>query len=76
MSGELTAPVLVIAPTSVMGAWRGEAAKFCPGLKLATIERTSSKSGESLRAAVGDAQIVITSYTLARLDAEEFQSMT
>ena len=76
VSGELTAPVLVIAPTSVMGAWRGEAAKFCPGLKLATIERTSSKSGESLRAAVGDAQIVITSYTLARLDAEEFQSMT
>lgn len=75
VSGQLDAPVLVIAPTSVMGAWTGEARKFCPGLKLATIDQTSSKSGRSLRKTIGDAQLVITSYTLTRLDAEQFQSM-
>ncbi|SER74170.1 Superfamily II DNA or RNA helicase, SNF2 family [Propionibacterium cyclohexanicum] len=74
-TGRLGAPALVIAPTSVMGAWHSEAAKFCPELDVAIIDKTSSKSGLSLSQAIGDAQLVITSYTLTRLDAEEFQAL-
>lgn len=74
-TGQLHGPVLVIAPTSVMGAWREEAARFCPDLRVATIEQTSSKSGMSVQQAIGDAQLVVTSYTLVRLDADDFRSM-
>ena len=35
-AGELTAPVLVVAPTSVVSNWAREAARFAPGLRVRT----------------------------------------
>ena len=35
-AGELTAPVLVVAPTSVVSNWAREAARFAPGLVVRT----------------------------------------
>lgn len=68
-------PALVVAPTSVMGAWTGEAKKFVPGLKVVMIDETSHKSGVPLAEAIADADLVVTSYTLTRLDAEQFQAL-
>ena len=33
-AGRLTAPALVVAPTSLMGNWQAEAARFAPGLRV------------------------------------------
>ena len=34
--GEPPGPVLVVAPTSVVRTWRGEAARFAPDLRVAS----------------------------------------
>ncbi len=70
--GELDHPVLVVAPTSVLGTWEAEAAHFTPGLRLAMLTSTSRKRTQTLAEASAGADLVVTSYTLVRLDAEDF----
>jgi len=70
--GELSDPVLVVAPTSVLATWASEAARFAPGLDVRVVTRTASKRGMPLAEAAAGAQVVVTSYTLLRLDAEEY----
>lgn len=65
-------PFLVVAPSSVLGVWEAEAARFAPDLDLRVVDRTSRARGRVLRGAVEDADIVVTSYTLLRIDSEEF----
>ena len=72
--GELTEPVLVIAPTSVLSTWAGEARRFAPELRTAVVDRTRGKDRRTLDAAVGDAHIVVTSYTVARIDEVAWRS--
>ncbi|MDO5681683.1 MAG: DEAD/DEAH box helicase [Propionibacteriaceae bacterium] len=74
-AGELTAPLLVVAPTSVVSTWAAEAAKFTPDLTVAAITQTESRRGEPLAASVAGAQVVLTSYTLLRLEAEAYQAL-
>jgi len=66
------APWLVVAPTSVLPVWQREAEQFAPGLRVAVAGRTRDAHGVDLAAHIGDADLVITSYTVLRLDAEEF----
>jgi superfamily II DNA or RNA helicase len=74
-AGELTAPVLVVAPTSVVSNWAREAARFAPGLAVRTVEATGRKLGMPLAEAVDGADLVITSYTLLRLGEEEYGAL-
>ncbi len=67
-----TAPWLVVAPTSVLPVWQREAERFAPGLRVVLAGRTRDAHGVDLASHVGDADLVITSYTVLRLDAEEF----
>ena len=69
--GGLTAPVLVVAPTSVIGAWAEQAAQFCPGLRVREVRRTSAKRGTSMAQEAAQADVLVTSYTLMRLDEED-----
>ncbi|KRE91082.1 DEAD/DEAH box helicase [Arthrobacter sp. Soil764] len=68
------APFLVVAPTSVVGNWAAEAARFAPGLTVRTVGETFAKSGQAVAAALGGADIVITSYALFRIDYESYAS--
>src|SRR5699024_4797569 len=43
-----TAPFLVIAPSSVVGVWKAEAARFTPGLDVRVIEATGAKRTTAL----------------------------
>src|SRR4029077_8176731 len=61
-------PFLVVAPTSVVPNWAAEAARFAPGLKVVTITGTRAHCGVDLAGVVAGADIVVTSYTLLRLD--------
>jgi superfamily II DNA or RNA helicase len=70
--GLTDAPFLVVAPTSVVPNWAAEAARFAPGLKVATITQAAARRGTDLREAVGDADVVVTSYTLFRLEYDDY----
>ncbi|WP_072916286.1 DEAD/DEAH box helicase [Geodermatophilus obscurus] len=74
-AGELTAPVLVVAPTSVVSNWAREAARFAPGLRVRTIEATGRKLGVPLAEAVEGADLVVTSYTLLRLGGDDYRAL-
>ena len=67
-----TGPVLVIAPTSVVGSWVEQAERFCPGLRVRAVRRTAAKREETLAQIVEGCDVVVTSYTIARLCEEEF----
>ena len=71
-AGQLTAPVLVVAPTSVVSNWAREAARFAPGLTVRPLDATRRKLGMPMAEAVDGADLVITSYTLLRLDEEDY----
>ncbi|MEA5053472.1 MAG: SNF2-related protein, partial [Propionicimonas sp.] len=70
--GDLDHPVLVVAPTSVVGTWAGEAERFAPGLRVRTVEATAARRPESLAALRDGADVVVTSYTLLRLEDEDY----
>ena len=64
--------MLVVAPTSVVGTWASEAAKFVPDLVVRTLPHTHRRRGESVAEAVDGAHLVVTSYAVLRIDAAEF----
>ena len=67
-----TGPVLVIAPTSVVGSWVEQAERFCPNLRVRAVTRTAAKREEALERIAEGSDVVVTSYTIARLCEEEF----
>ena len=64
--GGETRPALVVAPTSVVSAWRDEAARHAPALRTRVVE------GVGFRADAAAADVVVTSYALLRLDAAAY----
>lgn len=69
--GEPFAPFLVVAPTSVISNWAAEAKRFLPGAKVVTItETTAGKTPLAER--VAGAHLVLTSYTLLRMDEDAY----
>ena len=72
-SGEPFAPFLVVAPTSVISNWAAEAERFLPEAKIVTItETTAGKTPLAER--VAGAHLVLTSYTLLRMDEDAYVS--
>jgi len=67
-------PFLVVAPTSVVSNWVGEAARFTPELAVRAVTDTLRKSGRSIED-VAAADVVVTTYTLFRLDAEAYRKV-
>ncbi|WP_194087843.1 MULTISPECIES: DEAD/DEAH box helicase [unclassified Cryobacterium] len=67
-------PFLVVAPTSVVANWASEAARFTPGLTVRVITATEAASGVTLTDAAAGADVLVTSYTLFRLDFEAYQA--
>src|SRR4051794_2101583 len=75
-AGELdAAPVLVVAPTSVVSTWVREAARFVPGLRVVAVAETERKRGTPLAREVAGAHVVVTSYALFRIDAEAWTGL-
>ena len=72
---ELAQPVLVVAPTSVVGTWLGELETFAPHLPVAAIGETERKRRVPLAEAVAGAKVVVTSYAVLRLDDAAFREL-
>ncbi|MDM7891423.1 DEAD/DEAH box helicase [Curtobacterium caseinilyticum] len=69
------APFLVVAPTSVVGNWADEAARFTPSLRVTTVTATSLKDPARVARAAASSDVVVTSYALLRLDATEYAEL-
>ena len=70
-SVEPFAPFLVVAPTSVITNWAAEATRFLPEAKVVTItETTAGKTPLAER--IAGAHLVLTSYTLLRMDEDAY----
>jgi SNF2 family DNA or RNA helicase len=62
--------VLLVCPTSVIGNWQREAARFTPGLRVMVHHGSDRARGESVGTAARRHDLVITSYALLQRDAE------
>ncbi|HEX3898323.1 MAG TPA: DEAD/DEAH box helicase [Mycobacteriales bacterium] len=68
-------PLLIVTPTSVMSTWASQAAEFCPGLDVRMIPGTERKTGTTIAEQVAGVDLVVTSFTLFRLDEEAYRSV-
>jgi superfamily II DNA or RNA helicase len=68
--GRLTLPALVVAPTSLLHNWREELARFAPSLRCRVVHGAAR---HRLWTALGDYDVLITSYTLLVNDLERWQ---
>ena len=66
-AGRLDRPALLVAPTSLMGNWQREAARFAPTLKLAVLHG-ADRSERYANATAAD--LLLTTYPLLPRDAE------
>ncbi len=70
-AGRLTTPALVVAPTSLMGNWQAEAARFAPGLRVLLLHG----AGRAQRfAEIGQHDVVLTTYALLARDEEALRA--
>ena len=65
-------PFLVVAPTSVVGNWAAECQRFAPELGVVTITSTERRRGVALEDFTRGAHVVITSYSLFRLEYDQY----
>ncbi|MDP9799709.1 superfamily II DNA or RNA helicase [Catenuloplanes nepalensis] len=73
--GTADAPFLVVAPASVVGNWVSEATRFAPGLDVRAVQQTQARRPGTLAETVGGAHVVVTSYTLFRLEHDEYAAL-
>lgn len=73
--GIASAPSLLICPTSVIGNWQKELERFAPTLSVYVHYGASRKKGQAFWQAAEQADVVITSYSLAFLDESELDAV-
>jgi SNF2 family DNA or RNA helicase len=67
-AGTGSGPTLLICPMSLVGNWQREAARFTPALAVHVHHGADRLAGPELAAAVGAADLVITTYGVATRD--------
>ncbi|SNS98346.1 SWIM zinc finger [Rhodococcoides kyotonense] len=72
----LASPFVIVAPTSVVHNWVREAQRFAPALTVVAAAETRAKRRTSIAELAAGADIVVTSYTVFRLDFDDFDSVT
>jgi superfamily II DNA or RNA helicase len=68
-------PVLVICPTSVVGNWRREAARFTPDLPVLVHHGGGRRKGDEFAQEAAQYAIVISSYALLHRDRAQLESV-
>ncbi|HEU4466209.1 MAG TPA: DEAD/DEAH box helicase, partial [Agromyces sp.] len=68
-------PFLVVAPTSVASNWVREAARFTPGLRVASVTGTQATQRRNLADVAAGADLVVTTYAVLRLEADAFAAL-
>ena len=68
--GALPGPTLLVCPTSLLGNWRREIQRFAPSLSMYTHYGPDRARDQAFFDAIEHQDIVLTSYALARRDAD------
>jgi SNF2 family DNA or RNA helicase len=68
-------PVLLVCPTSVVGNWQKEAARFTPGLPVLVHHGTERIRGSAFAESASRHAIVVSSFSLLYRDFELFRTM-
>ncbi|MFW6188308.1 MAG: SNF2-related protein, partial [Actinomycetota bacterium] len=68
-------PFLVVAPTSVVPNWVAEIRRFAPSLTIVGVTDTQARAGTALADTAAGAHVVVTSYTLLRLDDTAYRAL-
>ncbi|WP_405167014.1 DEAD/DEAH box helicase [Nocardia sp. NBC_01499] len=66
-------PTLLVCPMSVVGNWQRETERFAPDLRVWVHHGVGRRSGAELDAAVAEADLVITTYSLLARDLDELK---
>ncbi|MFD6159642.1 DEAD/DEAH box helicase [Nocardia sp. NPDC060256] len=66
-------PTLLVCPMSVVGNWQRETERFAPDLRVWVHHGVGRRSGDELDAAVAEADLVITTYSLLARDLDELK---
>ena len=74
--GETPAPTLLVCPMSLVSNWHKEAARFAPSLCVYVHHGGVRKREGELRAAAGDADLVVTTYGTALRDLAALRDLT
>ena len=69
-------PVLLVCPTSVVGNWQKEAARFTPGLPVLVHHGVTRSRGKALAKQVKKYAMVISSYALLHRDFEVLKEIS
>jgi SNF2 family DNA or RNA helicase len=69
-------PTLLVCPTSVVGNWRKEAARFTPELPVLVHHGVSRKRGDAFAGEAAKHAIVVSSYSLLQRDIELFKAVS
>ncbi|MFI7023692.1 SNF2-related protein [Micromonospora sp. NPDC049900] len=62
-------PTLLVCPMSLVGNWQREAARFAPGLRVHVHHGAQRARGDDIGAAAQEADLVLTTYSVAARDA-------
>lgn len=74
---DIGGPALLVCPTSVVGNWRHELRKFAPSLKVMAHHGTDRiQDHEAFQKAVGQVDVILTSYAIMRRDVEMLGQIT
>ncbi|WP_372613803.1 DEAD/DEAH box helicase, partial [Halomonas sp.] len=73
--GALEGPVLVVAPTSLVGNWCAEAARFAPGLEVLALQGGKAQRQRQIEKSLPQADLVVTTYPLLIRDLEQLREM-
>ncbi|TAD79714.1 MAG: DEAD/DEAH box helicase [Oscillatoriales cyanobacterium] len=73
--GELTGPVLLVCPTSVLGNWQRELARFAPDLRVLLHHGDRRLKGQALARAAESLDVVLVSYSLVFRDEMTLQAV-
>ena len=65
---------LVVAPPAVVGNWKAEAQKFVPGVKVLVHHGPNRAKGTSLKTAVENNDLIITTYGTAVRDIDQLET--
>ena len=68
-------PVLIICPTSVLGNWEHEFARFAPSIKVKIHHGSGRSNADSFKNEAKKYDVILTSYALAWRDEEHISSI-
>ncbi|MDD3934528.1 MAG: DEAD/DEAH box helicase, partial [Methanoculleus sp.] len=69
------APALLLCPTSIVGNWRREFARFAPGLTVTVHHGSNRACGDAFAAQAAASDVTITTYQVAVRDRELLKSV-